>query len=168
MSYDTKNIRNVALLGHSGSGKTTLAEAMLFEAKATTRRGTVNDKTTTSDHTNIEQERGNSIFSTLMHADWRNCKINLIDTPGFDDFVGELVSSLKVADTALMLLNARSGVEVGTELIWEYIEKFNTPNIFVVNHLDNDKADFDGTLEQAKSRFGSKVIPVQYPLKPEP
>ncbi len=164
MSYDTKNIRNVVLLGHSGSGKTTLAEAMLFEAKATTRRGTVNDKTTTSDFTSLEQERGNTIFSTLMHANWRNCKINIIDTPGFDDFVGELVSSLKVADTALMMLNARSGVEVGTELIWEYIEKFNTPTIFAVNHLDNDKADFDNTLEQAKNRFGSKVIPVQYPL----
>jgi elongation factor G len=164
MSYDTKNVRNVALLGHSGSGKTTLAEAMLFEAKATNRRGTVNDKSTISDHTNIEQERGNSIFSTLMHANWRNCKINLIDTPGFDDFVGELVSSLKVADTAIMLLNGRSGVEVGTELIWEYIEKFNTPTLFAVNHLDNDKADFDATLEQTKNRFGTKVLPVQYPL----
>jgi len=164
MSYDTKNIRNVVLLGHSGSGKTTLAEAMLFEAKATNRRGTINDKTTTSDFTKIEQERGNSIFSTLMHANWRDCKINLIDTPGFDDFVGELVSSLKVADTAVMMLNARSGVEVGTELIWEYIEKFNTPTIFAVNHIDNDKADFESTLEQAKSRFGHKVIPVQYPL----
>jgi len=164
MSYDTKNIRNVVLVGHSGSGKTTLVEAMLFEAKLTKRRGTVNDKTTTSDFTNIEQERGNSIFSTLMHANWRDCKINLIDTPGFDDFVGELISSLKVADTALMMLNARSGVEVGTELIWEYIEKLNTPTIFVVNHLDNDKADYDSTFEQAKSRFGNKVIPVQYPL----
>lgn len=164
MSYDTKNIRNVVLLGHSGSGKTTLAEAMLYEAKATNRRGTVNDKTTTSDYTNIEQERGNSIFSTLMHANWRNCKINLVDTPGFDDFVGEIVSSLKVADTALMMLNARSGVEVGTELIWEYIEDLNTPTIFVVNHLDNDKADFESTLEQAKNRFGAKIIPVQYPL----
>lgn len=166
MSYDTKNIRNVVLLGHSGSGKTTLAEAMLFEAKATNRRGTIHDKTTTSDFTNIEQERGNSIFSTLMHAIWRDRKINLIDTPGYDDFVGELVSSLKVADTALMLLNARSGVEVGTELIWEYIEKFNTPTIFVINHLDNDKADFDNTLEQAKKRFGPKVTPIQYPINP--
>ncbi len=164
MSYNTKNIRNVVLLGHSGSGKTTLAETMLFEAKATNRRGTVNDKTTTSDFTKIEQERGNSIFSTLMHANWRDCKINIIDTPGFDDFVGELVSSLKVADTAVMLLNARSGVEVGTELIWEYIAKLNTPTIFAVNHIDNDKADYDSTLEQAKNRFGHKVIPVQYPL----
>ncbi|MFK8103234.1 MAG: elongation factor G [Saprospiraceae bacterium] len=164
MSYATKNIRNVTLLGHSSSGKTTLAEAMLFEAKAITRLGTISDKTTTSDFTNIEQERGNSIFSTLLHAKWKNSKINIIDTPGLDDFVGEVVSSLKVADTALMMLNAKSGVEVGTELIWEYIEKFNTPTLFVINHLDNDKADFDTTLAQAKHRFGTKVIPVQYPI----
>ncbi|MEO1628447.1 MAG: GTP-binding protein, partial [Bacteroidota bacterium] len=164
MTYDTKNIRNVVLLGHSGSGKTTLAEAMLFEAKATTRRGTVNEKTTISDYTNIEQERGNSIFSTLMHAKWKDSKINIIDTPGSDDFVGEVVSSMKVADTAVMMLNARSGVEVGTELLWEYIEKFNTPTLFVINHLDNEKSDFETTMEQTSSRFGNKVVPVQYPM----
>ena len=164
MSYDTKNIRNVVLLGHSGSGKTTFAEAMLFEAKATNRRGTIAENSTTSDYTNIEQERGNSIFSTLMHASWKDSKINIIDTPGYDDFIGEVVSSLKVADTAVMMLNARSGVEVGTELLWEYIENFNSPTIFVVNHLDNEKADYDMTLEQTKNRFGARVVPVQYPL----
>lgn len=164
MTYKTKDLRNVVLLGHPGSGKTSFAEAMLFEAKATTRRGTINDKSTTSDFTNIEQERGNSIFSTLMHAKWKNSKINIIDTPGFDDFVGEVVSSMKVADTAIMMLNARSGVEVGTELIWEYVERFNTPTMFVVNHLDNEKADYESTVEQARARFGSKVLPVQYPI----
>lgn len=164
MGYNTKNIRNVVLLGHSGSGKTSLAEAMLFESKAISRRGSVNDQTTTSDFTNIEQERGNSIFSTLLHAKWKDSKINIIDTPGFDDFVGEVVSSLKVADVALMVLNARSGVEVGTELTWEYVEKFNTPACFIVNHLDNEKADYERTLEQAIGRFGPKVIPVQYPI----
>jgi len=163
MGYDTKDIRNVVLLGHSGSGKTTFAEAMLFEAKATNRRGTVLDKTTTSDYTNIEQEKGNSLFSTLLHAKWKDSKINIMDTPGSDDFVGEVVSSLKVSDIAVMLLNARSGVEVGTELLWEYVEKFKTPTLFVVNHLDNEKADFDNTLEQARARFGNKVTPVQYP-----
>ena len=164
MAYDTKDIRNVVLLGHSGSGKTTFAETMLFESGATTRRGTVEDKSTISDYTNIEQERGNSIFSTLMHATWKDSKINIIDTPGFDDFVGEVVSSLKVADLGLMILNAKSGVEVGTELIWEYIEKNNTPAIFVINQLDHDKADFDMTLEQTKNRFGTNVLPFQYPL----
>jgi len=163
MSAATKDIRNVVLLGHSGSGKTTFAETMLFESGAINRRGSVENKNTTSDYTNIEQERGNSIFSTLMHAKWRNNKINIIDTPGFDDFIGEVVSSLKVADTALIMLNAASGVEVGTEIIWEYVDKFHSPAIFVVNQMDHDKADFDTTLEQAVERFGNKVIPVQYP-----
>ena len=166
MTYDTKNIRNVALLGHSGAGKTTFAETMLFESNALNRRGSVEDKSTISDYTNIEQERGNSIFSTLMHAKWRDCKINIIDTPGLDDFVGEVVSSLKVADLGVMLLNAKSGVEVGTELIWEYIETNKTPALFVVNQVDHDKANFDATLEQAQARFGANVLPVQYPLNP--
>ncbi len=165
MGYSTKNIRNVVLLGHSGSGKTTLAEAMLFEAKAITRRGNITDGTTASDYTNIEQERGNSLFSTLLHAKWKKSKINLIDTPGSDDFVGEVISSMKVADTAVMVLNACSGVEVGTEILWEYVDRFKTPALFVVNHLDNDKANFDTTLEQAKARFGNKVIPFQFPIK---
>ncbi len=164
MGYDTKNIRNVALLGHSGCGKTSFVEAMLFEAKAISRRGTIEDKNTVSDFTAIEQERGSSIFSTLMHVNWKDCKINIIDTPGFDDFVGEVISSLKVADTAVMLLNAKNGVEVGTELIWEYIEAFKTPAMFVINQLDHDKADYDTTLEQATNRFGKKILPFQYPL----
>ncbi len=164
MSFDTKNIRNVVLLGHPGSGKTTFAETMLFEAKSVSRRGRVEDGNTASDYTNIEQERGNSLFSTLMHANWKDSKINILDTPGFDDFVGEVISAMKVADTGVMLLNAKSGVEVGTELIWEYVEKFATPTLFVVNQVDHEKADFETTLEQAQSRFGNKVIPVQYPL----
>lgn len=164
MGYDTKNIRNVVLLGHPGSGKTTLAECMLFEAGEISRRGSSTEGNTVSDYTNIEKERGNSIFASLMHASWKDSKINIIDTPGFDDFVGEVICSLKVADTGIMLLNARSGVEVGTELIWEYIDRFSTPALFVVNHLDHEKADFDATLEQARDRFGNKVLPVQYPL----
>jgi elongation factor G len=164
MNYDTKDIRNVVLLGHSGSGKTTFAECMLFEAGAITRRGSVSENNTVSDHTELEHERGNSIFSTFMHCSWKDSKINIIDTPGFDDFIGEVVSSLKVADTAVYLLNARNGVEVGTELQWEYTERYVTPALFVINHLDNEKADYDKTLEQAQNRFGSKVIPVQYPL----
>jgi elongation factor G len=166
MAYDTKNIRNVVLLGHSGSGKTTFSETMLFEADALNRRGTVEDKTTTSDYTNIEQERGNSIFSSLMHVSWKDSKINIIDTPGFDDFIGEVVSSLRVADTAVMLINAKNGVEVGTELIWEYVDNFETPSIFVINQIDHEKADFDASLEQVTARFGSKILPIQYPLNP--
>ena len=164
MIYETKNIRNVVLLGHSGSGKTTFSETMLFEAGAIKRRGTVEEGSTISDYTNIEQERGNSIFSTLMHVNWKDSKINIIDTPGFDDFIGEVISSLKVADTGVMVLNAKSGVEVGTEIIWEYIERFETPGMFVVNQVDHEKSDFQNTLEQAQARFGHKVLPVQYPL----
>ncbi len=163
--YDTKDIRNVALLGHSGSGKTLFAECMLFEAGEITRRGSIEEKNTSSDYTNIEQERGNSLFATLMHASWKDSKINILDTPGFDDFIGEVASALKVADTGLMLINARSGVEVGTELIWEFSEQMDTPMLFVINQLDNEKADYEGSLEQLKERFGgSKVIPFQYPL----
>lgn len=164
MSFDTKNIRNVVLLGHSGSGKTTFAETMLFESKGISRRGTIEDKSTISDYTDIEKERGNSLFGTLMHARWKDSKINIIDTPGFDDFIGEVVSAIKVVDLGVMLLNAKSGVEVGTELIWEYVEENNLPALFVVNKLDHEKADYELTLEQAQNRFGSKVIPIQYPL----
>ena len=143
MALETKKIRNVVLLGHSGSGKTTFAETMLFEAGNINRRGVVEEGSTVSDFTNIEKERGNSIFSTLMHANWRGNKINIIDTPGLDDFVGEVISSLKVADTALMIINGKSGVEVGTELVWEYVDQFHAPAIFVVNQMDHEKADFE-------------------------
>lgn len=164
MDFDTRNIRNVALLGHSSAGKTTFAETMLFEAGQTTRRGTVEDQSTVSDYTEIEHERGNSIFDTSMHVAWKDSKINIIDTPGFDDFIGEVISAMKVADVGLMLLNAKNGVEVGTELIWEYIETFKTPALFVINQIDHEKSDFETTLEQARARFGHQVIPVQYPL----
>jgi len=164
MSVDTKNIRNVVLLGHSGCGKTTLTEAMLFESGAISRMGTVSGGNTMSDYTPIEQERGNSLFSSLMHVKWRDCKINILDTPGFDDFIGEVVCSMKVADTALMLLNSAHGLEVGTEILWDYVNDFKTPTIFVITQVDHEKSDFETTLEQAKERFGPKVMPVQYPL----
>lgn len=164
MSFETKNIRNVTLLGHSGCGKTTFAECMLFEAGKISRRGSVEEGNTQSDYTSIERERGNSLFSSLMHVAWKDSKINILDTPGFDDFIGEVISSLKVADTGVMLLNAKNGVEVGTELIWDYVEQFETPTIFVISQVDHEKADFDATLEQARNRFGQKVMAVQYPL----
>jgi len=164
MAFDTKDIRNVVLLGHSGSGKTTLAEAMLFEAGALSRRGAVEDGSTVSDYTNIEKERGNSIFGSLMNAKWKNSKINMIDTPGSDDFIGEVASALKVVDTGVMVLNAKGGVEVGTELQWEYAEKIGTPMIFVINQLDHEKANYENTLTQAQERFGAGIIPVQYPM----
>lgn len=164
MNYTSDNIRNVVMLGHSGSGKTSFTECMLYEAGQINRLGSVNDQTITSDYTNIEKERGNSIFSTLMHAFWKDSKINIIDTPGYDDFVGEVISALKVADTGVIMLNAVNGVEVGTEIVWDHINKYNTPGIFIINQVDKEKSDFQNTLDQATQRFGNKVIPVQYPL----
>lgn len=166
MSLDPKQIRNVVLLGHSHSGKTSLIESMLYEAKAITRLGTIDAGNTVSDFSDIEQERKASLFSKLMHVSWKDVKINIIDTPGSDDFVGEILSSMKVADLGLMTLNAAHGVEVGTELMWEHVEKFGLPAFFVINQCDHEKADFDATLEQAISRFGNKLIPFQYPLNP--
>jgi len=167
-AYTTDKIRNVVLVGHSGSGKTTFAETMLFEAKAITRRGTIADGNTQSDYAPLEQQRGHSLFASLLHCSWKDTKINILDTPGLDDFVGEVVTALKVADTAVILLNAKSGVEVGTELIWEYVDKFETPSIFVINQLDHEKADFETTLEQAKNRFGNRVLPMQFPVNVGP
>lgn len=161
--FDTSHVKNIVLLGHAGSGKTTLAECMLFEAGLITRRGTIAEKNTTGDYHELEQARGNSIFSKLMHAKWRGFKINIIDTPGYDDFVGEVISALRVADTGVMLINGSMGVEVGTDIIWEYTEKFKTPMIFAVNKLDDDNADFDKCVREAKSHFGNNVVVVQYP-----
>jgi len=161
--FDTSHVKNIVLLGHAGCGKTTLAECMLFEAGITNRRGTIEENSTVGDYHPLEQERGNSIFSKLMHTKWRGYKINILDTPGYDDFVGEVLSALRVADTGVMVLNAAMGVEVGTDIIWEYTEKFKTPMIFAVNKLDDDSADFDRTVQQAKDHFGSKVTVVQYP-----
>jgi elongation factor G len=161
--FDTSHVKNIVLLGHAGSGKTTLAECMLFEAGIINRRGSIAERNTTGDYHELEQDRGNSIFSKLLHTKWRGYKINILDTPGYDDFVGEVISALRVADTGVMLLNASMGVEVGTDIIWEYTEKFKTPMIFAVNKLDDDQADFDKTVSEAKAHFGSKVVTVQYP-----
>lgn len=161
--FDTSHVKNIVLLGHAGSGKTSLAEAMLFEAGIITRRGTIADQNTTGDYHPLEQERGNSIFSKLLHVKWRGYKINVIDTPGYDDFTGEVISALRVADTGVMLLNASMGVEVSADMIWEYTEHFKTPMIFAINKIDDEDSDFDKTVAEAKNHFGSKVTVVQYP-----
>lgn len=163
--FDTSHVKNIVLLGHAGSGKTTLAECMLFEAGIINRKGSIAERNTTGDYHELEQERGNSIFSKLLHTRWRGYKINILDTPGYDDFAGEVISALRVADTGVMLLNAVMGVEVGTDIIWEYTEKFKTPMIFAVNKLDDDNADFDKTVREAKAHFGNNVVVVQYPLQ---
>lgn len=161
--FDTSHVKNIVLLGHAGAGKTSLAECMLYEAGLINRKGNIAERNTTGDYHELEQERGNSIFSKLLHSKWRGYKINIIDTPGYDDFAGEVLSALRVADTGVMLLNAVMGVEVGTDVIWEYTEKFRTPMIFAVNKLDEDAADFEKTVREAKAHFGNKVVLVQYP-----
>lgn len=166
--FDTSHVKNIVLLGHAGSGKTSLAECMLFEAGIINRRGTVAERNTVADYHELEQERGNSIFSKLLHTRWQGYKINIIDTPGYDDFTGEVISALRVADTGLMLLNAVAGVEVTTDIIWQYTEAFKTPLLFVVNKLDDENADFDRTVAQARTHFGNKVAVVQYPLQTGP
>ncbi|MDQ6610341.1 MAG: GTP-binding protein, partial [Bacteroidota bacterium] len=163
VEFDTSHVKNIVLLGHAGSGKTTLAECMLFEAGLINRRGTIEEANMVGDYHPLERERGNSIFSKLMHTKWRGFKINILDTPGYDDFVGEVLAALRVADTGVMLLNAAMGVEVGTDIIWENTEKFKTPMIFAVNKLDDDAADFEKTVQQAKDHFGNKITVVQYP-----
>lgn len=160
--FDTSHVKNVVFLGHAGSGKTTLSECMLFEAGMITRRGSVQEKNTVSDFHDIEKERGNSIFCKLLHTRWRGYKINIIDTPGYDDFSGEVISALRVADTGVMLLNAEMGVEVGTDIIWDYTAKFRTPTVFAVNKLDSEKADFEKTVREARQHFGNNVLMVQY------
>lgn len=162
--YQTNAIKNIALLGSSGSGKTTLVESMLCKAGIIKRAGSVGAKNTVSDYFPVEQEYGYSVFSTVLHAEWNNKKLNIIDCPGADDFVGSTVTALNVTDTALMLINGQYGVEVGTQNHFRYTEKLNKPVIFLVNHLDNDKCDFDNVMEQLKEAYGSKVVAVQYPL----
>lgn len=163
LEFDTSHVKNIVLLGHAGSGKTTLSECMLFEAGVINRRGSVYENTSVADYHPLEHERGNSIFSKLMHVKWRGYKINILDTPGYDDFVGEVLSALRVADTGVMVINGAMGVEVGSDVIWQYTEKFRTPMIFAVNKLDDDKADFDKTVQECQEHFGSKVTVVQYP-----
>src|SRR5436190_20256978 len=155
--YDEKHIKNIALLGAPKAGKTMLAEDMLFEAGITHRRGTIEGKNTVSDYHEIEQERGNSVFATCLHTEWRDYKINIIDTPGFDDFAGEMIASLRVADTCVMVINSQHGVEVSTDLIWNYVDRFQKPVIFAVNQVDHPKSDFDSALQSLQKRFGSPV-----------
>ena len=167
-TYSTDQIKNIVLLGNAGSGKTTLAEAMLFEGGLIDRRGDVSSKNTVSDHNLIEQENEGSMFSSVMYTEYNDFKINILDAPGADDFVGGAVSSLHVADSALMVINAQNGIEVGTEIHNRWVEKFEKPMVFVINHLDHDKTNFEKSIEMMKERFGSKIAVAQYPINAGP
>jgi elongation factor G len=162
--YDEKHIKNIVLLGAPKAGKTLLAEDMIYEAGIIHRRGTIESHSTVSDYHEIEHERGNSVFASIMHSEWHDYKINIIDTPGFDDFIGEVVSSVRVADTCVVVVNAQHGVEVGTELIWNYIDRFSKPTIFAINQMDHPKSDFESSLQSLRSSFGNAVTQMQYPM----
>jgi len=163
-NYLTNQIKNIALLGNSGSGKTTLAEAMLFEGGVIERKGSVDQKNTVSDYNEIEQQNKASVFSSVLYTEYQDKKLNLLDNPGMDDFVGATISSLTVADSAVVVLNAQNGVEVGTEIHARHLDRLSKPMILLVNQMDHDKANYDKTLEMAKERLGKNVTVVQYPV----
>ena len=162
--YSTDKIKNVVLLGSGGSGKTTLGEAMLFEGGVIQRRGDVGSKNTTSDYHEIEQQNENSVFSTVLYAEYNNSKINIIDAPGADDYVGGVISSMRPTEAAVMVINAANGVEVGTEIQSRYCEKFDKPLLIAVNQLDHDKANWEQTLEALKQSFGANIVVAQFPV----
>ncbi|MEI6695527.1 MAG: elongation factor G [Bacteroidota bacterium] len=164
--YQTNEIKNIALVGGAKSGKTTIAEAMLFEGGLIKRRGSIDDKNTVSDYRAIELERQNSISSTLMYIEHNGFKINIIDAPGFDDFIGEVAAAVKVADTAIMVINAQTGIDVGTDLAWRYAGKNETSVIFAINHLEHENSNFDEIILQLKQTYGKNVTICQYPLNP--
>lgn len=166
--YQTNEIKNIALIGASGSGKTTLAESMLYEAGIIKRRGSVEAKNTVSDYFPVELEYGYSVFPTVFHVEWNNKKLNIIDCPGSDDFVGGAITSLNVTDQAVVLINGQYGPEVGTQNNYRYTEKLKKPVIFLVNQLDSDKCDYDSIISQMKEIYGDKCVQIQYPVETGP
>ena len=166
--YQTNEIKNIALLGNDGSGKTTLTEALLYEAGIINRRGRITQHNTVSDYFPVEHEYGYSVFSTVFHVEWNNKKLNIIDCPGSDDFVGAALTALGVTDTCVLLLNNQVGPEVGTQNHFRYTEKLKKPVIFLANQLDAEKSDYHNTLERLKEIYGPKVTPIQYPLNEGP
>lgn len=163
--YEPKNIRNLALIGHAGTGKTSFAEALLYKSGIINRRGVVEDKNTVSDFNDLEQEKGSSVFSSVMYAEWKDSKINLIDCPGYDDYIGEMIAPLEAVDCAAIFLNAQNGIEVGAEHGWVYANRTTKPVILVVNKLDVDQANWEKVLDDVKTQFGGSVKILQYPVK---
>ncbi len=163
--YTPDHVRNVCLTGHGGAGKTMLAEAMLYSAGSTTRLGRVEEGNTVSDYRADEIERQISVSGSLLFCEWKNTKVNILDAPGYTDFTGEVKACLRVADTGVVLLKAVEGVEVGTDLVWRYTQEYGNAVVVVVNKLDQENADFDKTLAQAREQLSHDIVPVQFPLK---
>ena len=166
--YQSNEIKNIALIGSKGSGKTTLAEAMLYECGVIKRRGSIDAQNTVSDYFPVEKEYGYSVFSTVFYAEFNDKKLNVIDCPGSDDFVGGAITALTVTDTGVIVVDSQYGVEVGTQNIFRYAEKLEKPVIFAMNQLDGEKADFDNSMEQLREHFGNKVTVIQYPINAGP
>ena len=166
--YKSNEIKNIALLGNDGSGQTTLTEALLFESGVIKRRGRITAKNTVSDYFPVEQDYGYSVFSTVFHVEWNNKKLNIIDCPGSDDFVGAALTALNVTDTAVLLINGGRGPEVGTQNHFRYTEKLGKPVVFLVNQLDDEACDYDTVTEDLQSIYGTKAVVVQYPVKTGP
>lgn len=162
--FKINQIRNVGVVAHGGVGKTSLVEAMLYTAGVTTRLGRVDDGTTMSDYTDDEIQRKTSIGASLLHLEWKNHKLNLIDMPGYADFIGEVVGGLRVAETALILLSAQDGVEVGTEQVWNIAQKYSIARVFFITKMEKEHADFEKVIKQTKESFGHQVTPIQIPI----
>lgn len=163
-TYSADKIRNVALLGHGGCGKTTLIESILYMTKATSRMGKVEDGNTVSDYDKEEKDRQFSIGTSIIPIEYYDAKINFLDTPGYFDFVGEVYSALKVCNGAVLIVDATSGVQVGTEKCWKYAEDRKIPRIILLDKLDNEDVSFDDVLEQLRNKFGKKVVPFAVPI----
>jgi len=162
--HTTEQIRNVVLLSHSGAGKTSLSEAMLYCSGAITRLGKVDQGNTTSDYDPDEVKRKISIYLSLVPCEWQGLKVNLFDTPGYADFVGEVMAAVRVADGAVIVVCAASGVEVGTEMVWDYAEERKTPRLVFVNKIDRENADFLKALEELEANFGKRCLPIELPI----
>src|SRR5258706_2709435 len=165
--YSGSEIRNVALAGHNDTGKTTLVSQLLFNAGVTTRLGRIEDGTTTTDFDPDEIERKHSISTAIAYVEWKNTKINLLDTPGFGIFVMEAKSALRVADSAVVVVSAVTGVEVSTERAWKFADEYELPRIIIVNKMDRERASFSRTFEALQNKFGKEVVPIQIPMGEE-
>ena len=165
-TYQTDQLKNIVICGNPKSGKTTLAEAMLFQGGLIERRGSVEAKNTVSDYNEIEHENENSVFATVLYAEYADKKINIIDAPGLDDFSGGLITALRPADAALMVINGQHGVEIGTEIQGRHLESHKKPVILAINQMDHDKANFDKVIESLKQNYGNKALIIQYPVNP--
>ncbi|MDI6731079.1 MAG: elongation factor G [Candidatus Margulisbacteria bacterium] len=165
--YPPFQIRNVGVIGSGAAGKTSLSEALLFKSGATTRQGTIADGTTVSDHDSEEINRKISIYASLLPFEWKNCKVNLIDTPGYIDFIGEAISTIRVVDSVIMVVDAVSGPGASLENLWKIADRYNLPRIIIINKLDRPRADFDGVIEALRKKFGPEIVPVQVPIGSE-